>query len=220
MIFTSDNGAELFRGNLPLRGGKAQLWEGGIRVPTLIVGPGVKAGAICDAPIAGWDLYPTIHDLIGGESLPAEYDGGSLREVLERGNDGAVERGTRELIFHFPWYGGTLPMSVIRDGNYKLVMNLHTGEVRLYDLLHDMGETTDLSGKQPQVSERLHSRLLTYLEEVEAEDLNDMFDARTRELNRYLQRERERPTPDQAAIERHTSALENTQRARSHTEWR
>ena len=220
VIFTSDNGAEVFRAKDTLRGGKAQLWEGGIRVPTVVIGPAVMRGAICDHPIAGWDLYPTINDLLGGESLPMEFDGGSLLDVFEKGNDGAIVRNTRELVFHFPWYGGTLPMSAIRDGDLKLVMNLHTNEVRLYDLAQDLAETTDLAGRLPEQTARLRRRLLEYLEEVDAEDLDDMFDARIRELERYIQRERKRPEPDQSALKRHAEALESTRRARTATEWR
>ena len=219
VIFTSDNGGG-FRSNKPLRGGKAQLWEGGIRVPTIVVGPGVKRGAICDIPIAGWDFYATINELVGGGPLPAEFDGGSLRDVFEKGNDGTIQRNTRELVFHFPWYGGTLPMSVIRDGEYKLVMNLHTREVQLYNLVEDLGETTDLAGQMPENTERLRRRLLAYLEEVDAEDLDDMFDARIRELNSYIKREKERSAPDKAALERHRAALENVRRARVSTAWR
>jgi arylsulfatase A-like enzyme len=219
VIFTSDNGGA-FRGNRPLRGMKAQLWEGGIRVPTVVVGPGVKQGTFCDIAIAGWDFYATINDLIGGESLPAEYDGGSLRDVLKRGNAGTIQRGTSELVFHFPWYGGTLPMSAIRDGDYKLVMNLHTKEVQLYNLAEDLGETTDLAAQMPAKTEQLRRRLRAYLEEVDAEDLDDMFDARIRELNRYIQRETERPAPDAMALERHNKALEGVHRARASAEWR
>ncbi|MEM8681466.1 MAG: sulfatase-like hydrolase/transferase, partial [Planctomycetota bacterium] len=65
VIFTSDNGGD-FRSNRPLRGGKGQLWEGGIRVPTVVAGPKVPRGQQCDLPIAGWDLYATINDLAGG----------------------------------------------------------------------------------------------------------------------------------------------------------
>ncbi len=219
VIFTSDNGGS-FRGNRPLRGKKAQLWEGGIRVPAVVVGPGVKKNSNCDIPIAGWDFYSTINDLIGGGQLPNEFDGGSLREVFTKGNLGTVKRGTKELIFHFPWYGGTLPMSAIRDGDYKLVMNLHTQEVQLYDLENDLGETTDLATQIPDKTEQLRSRLLAYLKEVGAEDLDDMFDARIREINRYLMRERGRPIPDEKAIERHSKALNDVQQARISTEWR
>ncbi len=219
VIFTSDNGGG-FLGNDPLRGGKGELWEGGIRVPTVIVGPGVRRGVICDIPIAGWDFYSTINDLIGGAPLPAEFDGGSLRKILEKGNDGTIKRNTRELVFHFPWYGGTLPMSAIRDGDYKLVMNLHTKEVQLYDLVQDIGETADLANQMPEKTELLRRRLLAYLGEVDAEDLDDMFDARIRELEGYIQKEQARPTPDEAALKRHTTALESTHRARASTEWR
>lgn len=219
VIFTSDNGGA-FHGNRPLRGGKAQLWEGGIRVPTVVTGPGVEQGTICNIPMAGWDIYSTINDLIGGDTLPTEYDGGSLRDVFEKGNDGTIARGTRELIFHFPWYGGTLPMSAIRDGDYKLVMNLHTKEVQLYNLVRDLGETTDLAGKMPEKAEQLRNRLLAYLEDVDAEDLDDMFDARLREINRYLERERQQPIPDEKAIARHTKALKQVNQARMTTEWR
>ncbi len=219
VIFTSDNGGS-FRNNNPLRGGKAQLWEGGIRVPTVVVGPGVKRGETCDVPIAGWDFYATINDLIGGDPLPEEYDGGSLREVFEKSNHGTIDRGTQELIFHFPWYGGTLPMSAIRDGDFKLVMNLHTQEVQLYDLIKDIGETTDLVAQMPERAEQLHNRLLTYLEEVGAEDIDDMFDARIRELERYIQREKQRAAPSEANIKRHNDALEGVRRARLASEWR
>lgn len=219
VLFTSDNGGA-FRGNRPLRGGKAQLWEGGIRVPTVVVGPSVKQRAICDLPIAGWDFYATINDLIGGDALPAEFDGGSLRDVFQRGNEGTIERGTRELIFHFPWYGRTLPMSAIRDGDYKLVMNLHTRGVQLYNLVQDIGETTDLVDQMPEKVEQLRGRLVTYLEEVEAETLDDMFDARIRELHRYMRRERGRPIPDEKAIERHAKALKEVEEARLAIEWR
>lgn len=220
VIFTSDNGGGVFRRKQLLRGGKATLWEGGIRVPTVVVGPGVKQKAVCDVPIAGWDYYATINDLIGGMPLPAEYDGGSLRQLFEDGNKGSVQRNTPELIFHFPWYGGTLPMSAIRDGDDKLVMNLHTGETRLYDLRQDLGETTDLSAAMPEKAERLRERLRSYLEEVDAENLDDMFDARMRELARYLLREKERSNPDAKAIERHNQALEATRSARTNKEWR
>ncbi len=219
VIFTSDNGGD-FRGNNPLRGGKAQLWEGGIRVPTVVVGPRVKRNTVCDVPIAGWDFYATINDLLGGESLPAEFDGGSLRDLFEKGNRGTVSRGTQELIFHFPWYGGTLPMSAIRDGEYKLVMNLHNLEVQLYNLDQDLFESTDLADQIPEKAVQLRRRLLNYLHDVDAEDLDDMFDARIRELNRYLQRERQQPKPNSDAIERHTRALEGVNRARATSDWR
>lgn len=220
VIFTSDNGGGSPQGNRPLRAGKATLWEGGVRVPMVVVGPKVKRGERCDVPVAGWDVYATVNDLLGGDRLPAQFDGGSLRSVLEQGNEGEIDRNTPELIFHFPWYGRTLPMSTIRDGDYKLVMNLHTNDVRLHNLARDLGETRDLSAQEPKVTERLRNRLLTYLADVDAEGLDDMFDARIRELNSYISREKNRPNPDESALERHRRALDETRQARESKEWR
>lgn len=189
VIFTSDNGGG-FRGNAPLRGGKANLWEGGIRVPTLVCGPGIIPGYQCDVPIAGWDFYATISDLIGNQKpLPDGIDGGSLRDLLEKGNKGKVRRDTEALIFHFPWYGGSLPMSAIRLGDYKLVMNLNTREVKLFNLVGDIGESNDLSKQMLRKTQDLHRKLLDYLKEVDAETLDDMLDARRKELEEYIQRE-------------------------------
>ena len=111
-------------------------------------------------------------------------------------------------------------MSVIRDGDHKLVMNLHNDEVRLFDLSQDLGEASDLSERMPERTDQLRRRLISYLSEVSAEDLDEMFDARIRELNRYITRENERAEPDLEALARHAHALESTQRARAAKEWR
>ena len=85
--------------------GKADLWEGGIRVPTVVRGPKVLSGKYCDIPVVGWDFLPTISDIIGNENkLSSDFDGGSLLSVFEKGNAGTVQRNTEELIFHFPWF--------------------------------------------------------------------------------------------------------------------
>ena len=189
VIFTSDNGGG-FRSNDPLRGGKAKLWEGGIRVPTVVCGPGVKRGAQCDVPIAGWDIFPTVSDLIGNtKPLPKGIDGGSLRPLFENGNDGKIKRGTEGLVFHFPWYGN-VPMSAIRLGDFKLIENLNTGETRLFNLVRDIGETTDISKSMPAKADELHKKLTGYLKEVDAEDIGDMRAARKKELLEYSARDK------------------------------
>ncbi len=187
VIFTSDNGSG-FRGNAPLKGGKASLWEGGIRVPTVVCGPGVKAGARCDVPIAGWDFFPTISDLVGNRKpLPKGIDGGSLRPLLEKGDKGKIKRGTEALIFHFPWYAG-LPTSAIRLGDYKLIKDLNSGEMRLFNLVEDIGESKDLSKSMPDKAAELSRKLTDYLKEVGAENIEDMRAARKKELIGYVKR--------------------------------
>ena len=187
VIFTSDNGGG-FRGNAPLRGGKAQLWEGGLRVPTVICGPGVKPGTWCNQPIAGWDIYPTVADLIGNtKPLGEGLDGGSLRPLFSDPEKGKVKRGTDAFVFHFPWYAGT-PMTAIRLGDFKLMMHLNTGEVRLFNLAKDIGEKDDLSKSMPEKTKTLKKKLKDYLKDVDAEDIRDMRAARRTELLEYKAR--------------------------------
>jgi len=182
VIFISDNGAGR---NRPLRGGKASVWEGGIRVPMLVCGPGVKRGCYCDIPAVAWDIFPTVSDLIGNQKpLPDGIDGGSLRDVFEKGNKGRVKRGTEALVFHYPWYAGT-PMSAIRLGDYKLVKNLNTDQIRLFNVVEDIEESKDLSGSMPGKAGQLNKVLTDYLEEVDAEKIEDMRAARKAELMRY-----------------------------------
>jgi arylsulfatase A-like enzyme len=64
VFFYSDNGgAEKFTDNAPLRGGKNNLYEGGIRVPLLVMGPDIDEDSICNEPVSSVDIFPTIIDL-------------------------------------------------------------------------------------------------------------------------------------------------------------
>jgi len=173
VIYTADNGGG-FRNKGPLKGGKASLWEGGIRVPTIARGPGIKAGTYCDVPVVGWDFLPTFADLAGNEKpLPKDLDGASLRSVFENGNKGKVDRPMEPLIFHYPWFD-SVPMSTIRLGDYKLVKDLNTNQVHLYNLANDLQESKDLSKSMPGLTRKLHSQLNDYLDEVDAEKIADL----------------------------------------------
>ena len=168
VILTSDNGGG-FRGNAPLRGGKGSLYEGGIRMPSFIRGPGIKPGSYCDVPVVQWDFLQTFYDLAGGiEPLPSELDGGSLRDIFEHGDHGVVKRNTEALVFHFPWHTGE-PESAIRVGRYKLRKNLDSLEMQLFDLSKDLGEKNDLSRELPEVVQSLERERVAYLESVDAE---------------------------------------------------
>ena len=236
VFFTSDNGGG-FRGNAPLHGGKADLWEGGIRVPLAVRGPGISAGADCNVPVAGWDFWPTFRELAGGQGpLPAGIDGGSLVRLLKAGNQGHVIRATDALIFHFPWFDG-VPESAIRLANFKLMENLNTGETRLFDLSTDIGESQDLSRQMPQKVQELHARLTQYLESVGAETIEQNRRNRIQQLREFEVRERKQIEKlreqlraaeagererllsqieqHQRAIEGHEAALERVEKGRN-----
>jgi arylsulfatase A len=168
VILTSDNGGG-FRGNKPLQAGKGSLYEGGIRMPSFVRGPGIKAGSYCNVPVVQWDFLQTFYDLAGGTApLPSELDGGSLRDVFENGNKGHVKRNTEALIFHFPWHTGVAE-SAIRVGNYKLRKDLDSLELELFDLSKDIGEKNDLSEDMPALTKKLDRQRSEYLEAVNAE---------------------------------------------------
>ncbi len=168
VIFTSDNGGG-FRGNAPLKAGKGSLYEGGIRMPSFVRGPGIKSGSYCQVPIVQWDFLQTFYDLAGGsELLPEDLDGGSLRDIFKRGDRGRVKRNTRDLIFHFPWHTGVAE-SVIRSGKYKLRKDLDSLEIELFDLDKDLGENNNLAADMPGLVQKLDKKRANYLQEVNAE---------------------------------------------------
>ena len=178
VIFTSDNGSYHHAGsdrvssNAPLRGQKASTWEGGIRVPLIVRGPGIEAGSVTRVTAIGTDLYPTIAEMAGVQAeLAPTIEGASLLGVLRDGGRGEVSRRFGSLVWHFPHYQtdkGTSPMSSIRVGDWKAVKSYESGKIRLFDLSADIGETTDLSAEEPDVARWLEGRLARYLEEVDA----------------------------------------------------
>ncbi|MCL5270980.1 MAG: sulfatase-like hydrolase/transferase [bacterium] len=174
---TNDNAPpDALPDNYPLRGAKQWLYEGGIRVPFLARGPGIKASSWCHEPVAHYDLLPTMVDLAGGKvPRPSELDGGSLREVLEHEGKGAVTRVIPGLVFHRPGFGPGY--SVYRSGNWKLVITWgpddQPSKKELFDLSKDIGEQNNLAATQPDKTAQMWGVLSKYLKEVNAEKVSD-----------------------------------------------
>lgn len=160
VIFSSDNGSidlagghdlKFFEANGPLRGQKGQLSEGGIRIPFLARWPGkIKAGATADAPVAFWDMLPTLCDVaeIAG---PAGLDGKSFLPLL-KGGPGP----DREFLYwEFPSGGG---QQAVRMGKWKgLRLDINKGKapIQLFDLDADLGETTDVAAQHPDIAGKI-----------------------------------------------------------------
>ncbi|MGI9177680.1 MAG: sulfatase [Pirellulales bacterium] len=159
VIFTSDNGGTS-QYTPPLKGGKGELSEGGIRVPLVIAGPVVtRPGTTCDAPVTSVDFYPTLLELAeatppGGQPL----DGTSLVPLLQGGDK---DWRPRRLFWHFPCYvGRATPSSAIRDGDHKLIEFFEDGgRVELYDLAADPSERHDLAAACPEKAAALTAAL-------------------------------------------------------------
>ncbi len=177
LIFMSDNGgrndlpkapAATEHLNAPLRDGKHSFYEGGIRVPFFVVGPGVKPNSVSAVPVSGVDILPTLADLAGyRQSMPQNIDGGSFRQVTENKGAGFVQRGHPFLIFH---QGVDRKVtSAIRSENFKLVKMWEENRLELFDLDQDISEERDLSGDMTEKTEELHAVLLDYLATVNAD---------------------------------------------------
>ena len=173
VVFMSDNGASgnpRKPQNLPLAGGKGSFYEGGIRVPLIVRGPGIEPNAFCRENMTGCDLFPTFCEW-AGLPAPEEIEGTSLVPLLE-GKPDRFARQEDSLIFHYPHYGhgpAQKPQSAIIVNNYKLFKDLETETVQLFDLESDLSETKDLSKKMPEKAEQLGKLLDKRLKQVDAQ---------------------------------------------------
>ena len=152
IFFTSDNGGqgfdgpdlEFFDGNGGLRGGKQDMYEGGIRVPLIVRWPGViKEGSKSDHIWAFWDILPTVGDIVGA-SWPNEIDGLSMYPALL----GAAAPKHEYLYWE---YGGEGHLKqAVRMDDWKYVKH-RDGTSELYNLKNDFSESDDLSKFHPEI---------------------------------------------------------------------
>lgn len=172
VLFMSDNGGEhLVTSNAPLRGGKSQLYEGGIRVPLIVRWPGaVKPGGVCNVPVTSADLYPTILEVADAKRKPDRVvDGESLVPLLRQ--TGGLKR--KAIFWHYPLdkshFLGGRSSGAVRLGDFKLIEFYDNGQVELYNLARDIGETTNLAGSLPQRTAALRKMLSDWRKDVGAE---------------------------------------------------
>ena len=186
IIFTSDNGGmegsprEIFTDNYPLDRGKINAKEGGIRVPLIITGPGIKPKQESNVMVNGIDFFPTILAWTGSKHPDEqEMDGVDLSGLLTTdpnnrelivNKDGRVRD---EMMHHFP--NSAAMHSTLRMGDYKLVHNFNPDKsLELYRLYEngekrvDIEEMDDLSKKLPEKAEEMDRILYERLNGMQA----------------------------------------------------
>ena len=159
IFFTSDNGAYKWVGsNLPCRGQKTDLWEGGHRVPAIAYWPGkIKAGTVTSETTMTMDLFPMMIAMAGAK-LPKglKLDGTSLLPLLLEGR----KLPERTLFWRFR------KEHAVRKGPWKLLVR---GENRyLFNLDDDIGEKNDLAGVKPEIFKALQAEHLSWEKDVTA----------------------------------------------------
>ncbi len=170
VIFTTDHGTP--GRNPPLAGGKGTVFEGGLRVPFMIRGPGIQAGVCSHVRVIGEDLFPTIAEVAHTtEPLPQGVEGGSFASVLATGGKGMVARPREDFVVHFPHYDKDPigPASAIYSGDFKLIRVYETGALGLFNIAKDPGERHDQAGEMPDKAKELNQRLSKYLAAVNAQ---------------------------------------------------
>ncbi len=186
VIFNGDNGGLLKdAGQAPHRGGKAQLHEGGIRVPLLIRWPGViAAGRVSEFPTSTVDFLPTLLEFSGTPAADTlTVDGISLAPHLR----GAAAPARPAIYWHYPHYhasGDGGPAGAVRAGDWKLVEYYEhtiakTGRApELYNLRADPAETKNLAASDPARVANMLSMLAAHRQATNAQmpTLNPNYD--------------------------------------------
>lgn len=176
VVFTSDNGGLSAHGrggdkhthNAPLRSGKSSAYEGGIRVPFAMRWPGhIDHNQSNALPIQLEDLMPTLCDLAGVN--PFCPDGRSFARTLT-----GKPQIAHPLFFHHPHFAGATgpgiePFSAVRHGDLKFIWFYRSARGELYDVVHDVGETQNLTRERPEDAKRLRTMLREHLRECDAQ---------------------------------------------------
>jgi len=158
--------------NLPLRGGKGWLYEGGIRVPLIVKWP--KQGRkdiVIDVPVISTDFFPTLLDILGLSADQHITDGMSIVPLLKKQRKGQKEISKRAIYWHFPHYsnhGMQSPGGAIRLGDYKLIEYFENNTVQLFNLETDPEEQTDLSHIESEKADELRVKLHQWRKEINA----------------------------------------------------
>jgi len=172
IVFTSDNGGESTKttayggkatSNLPLKAGKCWLYEGGIRVPLVVKWPGkIAANSVSNHAVTGPDHFPTLLKLTSlPEQKSQQLDGQSYANSLLNNSQPARS----PMFWHFKTQGhlarvcGTPSGTVINDGKHKLINWYDSGNIELYNVNKDIGETVNIAKTKPQVAKQLMIKL-------------------------------------------------------------
>jgi arylsulfatase A-like enzyme/lysophospholipase L1-like esterase len=173
IVFFSDNGGlSTSEGtptsNLPLRGGKGWLYEGGIREPAIIKYPlQIKAGTVSNVPIISNDFYPTLLQMAGLPLIPKQHTGGiSITPIFK---DNSLQR--EALYWHYPHYGnqGGSPGAAIRMGKWKLIEWYENNTIELFDLEKDMAEQNNVANANVAIKNKLLTMLHNWQKKENAE---------------------------------------------------
>jgi arylsulfatase A-like enzyme len=172
VIMTSDNGyRHKFLPGLaqPLHGGKWWVWQGGIRVPMIVRGPGIEPGSVFTENVVNYDFLPTFVEWAGGDPKSLKHTDGVSLAGLMRGDPPSQEFRGRRLYFHYPHYRTSMPHSAIVSERRKVMHFYERPDISmLFDLAGDEGEVENIAARHPEEHETLFGEMMRYFEQVGA----------------------------------------------------
>lgn len=153
----------------PMHAHKWWAWQGGVRVPMIVRGPGIEAGTTFEDNVINYDLLPTFVDWAGGDPKSlTNIDGVSLADYLQ-GQKPAEDFVNRFLYFHYPHNRTSMPHSAIVSGTSKVMHFYQYPDLPIFfDLSADEAETTNIAPERVDEHKRLFEAMNRYLEEVGA----------------------------------------------------
>lgn len=174
IVFASDNGGvglpelgPIPTTSDPLRKWKGHIYEGGIRVPTIMFWKGtIPAQKTCDQYFMNTDYVPTFLEMLGQK--PAELsDGKSIWQVI-KAPEKTLDRGA--LYWHYPHFSNQMgrPAGAMRLGDWKLVENYETHALELFNLKDDLSEAHNVAQKNPIKTKEMHKMFTAWRQSVSA----------------------------------------------------
>lgn len=137
------------RSGVEFRGGKGNLYEGGLRIPFVVRWPGkIKAGQVSDLAFYHPDIMPTLAELTGTKA--PDGDGLSMLPELLGSNATGREQPRHEFLY---WEFGS--QTAVRMSNWKGIQPKKDAAWELYDLSKDVSEATDIAAQHPEIVERM-----------------------------------------------------------------
>jgi arylsulfatase A-like enzyme len=167
VVFTSDNGGAIWyeQSNGPLRGGKQDMYEGGIRVPAFVVWKGnIKPGSSSDRLTLLMDLFPTFAEITGAE-LSSSIDGESFLPELK----GEVRPPSERTVFWVRREGnifGGQAYYAARRGDYKILQNTPYEPIQFFNVGEDPYEQVPLETVESEIYQSLRSALQEHIQET------------------------------------------------------
>lgn len=180
IIFYSDNGGNMYdllkgkdvTNNYPLKYGKGNIHDGGVKVPCAVSWPGkIKPNSVSNEVITSMDFYPTLLEASGTKAENGQIlDGVSLMPVLTKNS-----KLKREAIFcdfaHYVPATNNYPSTSVRKGDWKLIKVYGEGKdqgdaFELYNLKQDEGENNNLANQMPKITQELNQLIIQHIKDI------------------------------------------------------